>query len=44
MPPKYNLRSLKSRATWVKDETLKPEPESDSSSEEEDDDYEPDVE
>ena len=42
MPPKYNLRSLKSRATWVKDETLKPEPESDTSSE--DEDYEPDVE
>jgi ATP-dependent Lon protease len=41
MPPKYNLRSLKSRATWVKDETLKPEPESDSS-DEEDEDYEPD--
>ena len=42
MPPKYNLRSLKSRATWVKDETLKPEPDSDTSSE--DEDYEPDVE
>ena len=44
MPPKYNLRSNKARATWVKDETLKPEPESDTSSEEEDDDYEPDDE
>ena len=43
MPPKYNLRSLKSRATWVKDETLKPEPESESS-DEEDEDYEPDAE
>jgi ATP-dependent Lon protease len=44
MPSKYNLRSNKARATWVKDETLKPEPESDTSSEEEDDDYEPDDE
>jgi len=41
MPSKYNLRKLKSRTTWVKDETLKSDPESEASSE--DDDYEPDI-
>jgi len=43
MPSKYNLRKLNSRATWVKDETLKPESETESSSEE-DEDYEPEDE
>jgi ATP-dependent Lon protease len=42
MPSKYNLRKLNSRTTWVKDETLKPDPESDASSDEDDEDYEPD--
>ena len=41
MPSKYNLRKLKSRTTWVKDETLKSDPESEASSE--DEDYEPDI-
>jgi ATP-dependent Lon protease len=35
MPPRYNLRKRKNSTTWVKDETLNPEPEDDSSSEEE---------
>jgi ATP-dependent Lon protease len=41
MPSKYHLRKLKSRTTWVKDETLKSDPESEASSE--DEDYEPDI-
>lgn len=36
MPPRYNLRKRKNSTTWVKDETLNPEPEDeDDSSEEE---------
>ena len=38
MPGRYNLRKLNNRTTWVKDETLNPEPESEDS----DDEYIPD--
>ena len=41
MPSRYNLRKRKANTTWVKDETLKAESDSEESSE--DEDYEPDV-